>query len=76
MTLGEALRDDIVALEAGWIRLLPNLDSSGRHLLFIEPARHTREGYITESLVRHTIYLRAACFLLQSCSSHVCRSLA
>jgi len=51
MTLSGALRDDLVALEVGWLRLLPKLDASGRQLLIAEPARHKREGYTTESMV-------------------------
>jgi len=54
MTLSEALRDDLVALEVGWLRLLPKLDASGRQLLITEPARHKREGYTTESMVSET----------------------
>ena len=51
MTLSEALRDDLVALEAGVYRLLPHKDLSGRQLVFFEPHNHTREGYSSESLV-------------------------
>jgi hypothetical protein len=51
MTLSEALRDDLVALEVCVCSLLPHLDSSGRQLLFWEVTRHTREGYTSESMV-------------------------
>jgi len=51
MTLSEALRDDLVALQAGVCCILPYLDLSGRHLLFMEPTRHTREGYTSQSIV-------------------------
>jgi hypothetical protein len=51
MTLDEALRDDLVAIEACLCRLLPHLDTSGRQLLLWEPGRHTREGYTTDSMV-------------------------
>jgi len=51
MTLSEALRDDLVALETGIYYLLPHLDLSGRRLLYFAPWRHTREGYDTDSLV-------------------------
>lgn len=39
MTLNEALRDDVAALEAGVYRLLPRLDSSGRQLVLLEPQK-------------------------------------
>jgi len=54
ITLSEALCGDseaIRALETGILRLLPNLDLSGRQLLFLEPRRHTKSGYTVESLV-------------------------
>jgi len=51
MTLSEALRDDLVALEAGVYCLLPRLDASGRQVLYLDPSRNTREGYTSESLV-------------------------
>lgn len=51
MTLGEALRDDFVALEVGYLCLLPH-DESGRPIVIHFPARHTREGYTAESMVR------------------------
>lgn len=52
MTLSEALRDDLVALEAGMCCLLPYPDLSGRQVIYVEPKRHTREGYTSESMVR------------------------
>ena len=52
MTLSDALCDDLVAIEACLCRLLPHLDTSGRQLLLLEPCRHTREGYTSESMVR------------------------
>jgi len=51
MTLSGALHDDLDALEAGVYCLLPQTDLSGRQLLYLDPARHTREGYTSESLV-------------------------
>jgi hypothetical protein len=57
LTLGRALKDDIPAIEAGVHRFLPHPDSLGRRLLFIEPHRHTRKGYTSESLVRAFWYL-------------------
>jgi len=55
MTLSEALRDDTPALAAGAFCLLPRLDASGRHLMFIEPHRMTFEGYTPESMVSTTL---------------------
>jgi len=51
MTLREALRDDLVAMEAGPICRLPHLDLSGRQIFYFEPQRHTRQGYTSESMV-------------------------
>ena len=64
MTLSEALCDDLVALEVGWLQLLPNLDASGRQLLVLEPARHKKEGYTSDSLVSNafTPYLLSCRF--------------
>lgn len=57
MTLSEALRGDIVALEAGMCCLLPNPDLSGRQLLYISPKSHTREGYTSASMLRAIWYV-------------------
>jgi hypothetical protein len=57
MTLSQALRDDLVALETGVQQILPRLDSSGRQMVFWEIHRHTRNGYTTESLVRADLTL-------------------
>jgi len=51
MTLSEAVRDDLVALETSYSFLLPNSDASGRPIIFSTPQRHTREGYSAESMV-------------------------
>ena len=51
MTIGEALKYDLVALETGFYRLLPKLDVSGRPVIFCVPSTHTREGYTSESQV-------------------------
>jgi len=51
MSLSEALRDDLVALETGVFCLLPRLDASGGQILYLDPTCHTREGYTSESLV-------------------------
>jgi hypothetical protein len=50
--LSEALCDDLAAVEACFLCPLPHLDASGRQLLLVEPFRHTREGYTSESMVR------------------------
>jgi hypothetical protein len=51
MTLSEAMRDDLTALETGFYCLLPHVDLSGRQIIYLEPHRHTKEGYTPESLV-------------------------
>jgi hypothetical protein len=51
MTLSEAISDDLVALENCPFFLLPKRDASGRQVLYLDPSRHTREGYTSESLV-------------------------
>ena len=51
MALSEAVRDDLAALRAGLFCILPHPDLSGRHLLFLEPTKHTREGYTSQSMV-------------------------
>jgi len=51
LTLSEALRDDLVALEAGVFSLLPHKDLSGRQIINIVPHNHTGDGYSSESLV-------------------------
>lgn len=56
MTLTGALQNDITALEVGVFCLLPKTDVSGRPLLYLEPARHTREGYTSASLLRAIWY--------------------
>jgi hypothetical protein len=56
MTLSEALRDDLAAVEACFFHPLPRLDESGRQLLLVEPSCHTREGYTSESMVRSEVW--------------------
>lgn len=51
MTLSEALKDDIIALETGVYTLLPLRDVSGRQLILGAPAKHTGDGYTSDSLV-------------------------
>jgi len=65
MILSEALQDDLVALEAGVWCLLPNLDACGRQILYLDVARHTLNGYTSESMVsdicRHDICRHVIC---------------
>lgn len=51
MTLGEAMRDDLTALGKCFYYLLPHKDLSGRQIIYLEPCRHTGDGYTPESLV-------------------------
>ena len=51
MTLSEALRDDLTALETCVYCLLPRLDVSGRQILYLHPSHHSREGYTSDSMV-------------------------
>lgn len=57
LTLAEALRDDLVALEAGTLCLLPSRDVSGRPIVYSNPSRHTREGYTSKSMLRAFWYI-------------------
>ena len=57
MTLAGALRDDLIALEAGMCVVLPDSDLSGRQLIYLEPRRHTREGYSSDSMMRAIWYV-------------------
>lgn len=57
MTLSGALRDDLVALQAGLFRLLPEHDSFGRPITFLHVARHTLEGYTSQSMLRACFYI-------------------
>lgn len=62
LTLSEALKDDIPALRASVIRVLPHKDVYGRQLVLLEPRRNTG-GYTPESLVSRS------CFTLARLSS-------
>jgi hypothetical protein len=57
MTLGEALKDDLDAIEDGVFTILPHLDASGRQMLYMEPHRRSRGQYSSESLVRSILSL-------------------
>lgn len=57
MKLGEILKDDdLVALNSCVYILLPN-DASGRTVLYMEPHRHSRQGYSSESMLRAVWYV-------------------
>ena len=74
MTLAEALRDDVVAIEAGMCCLLPQPDLHGRQVFYLEPRRHTREGYTSESMVRKQCLVWTLRFILcHSLISRTCR---
>jgi hypothetical protein len=53
MTLHGAMRDDHVAMETGFGRILPGLDESGRQMSLVIMRKHTRDGYSTDSMVRY-----------------------
>lgn len=56
MTLGGAVRDDMAALLSGVYSLLPNLDSSGRQITYLETRLNTLDGYDSKSLMRAMWY--------------------
>lgn len=63
LTLSEALRDDLVALQTGFYSLLPRRDASGRQLMYLVPRNHTGEGYSSESMVSSYV-VRALVFVI------------
>ena len=65
MSLCEALRDDVAALEAGVYHLLPGPDLSGQPLLYSNFSCNTGTDYTTESLVRSSV----------GCCARMCDSL-
>jgi hypothetical protein len=69
MTLSEALRDDIVTLEMGIFCLLPKKDLSGRQILYVDPSRHSRDGYTSESLVCVSV-IWLLCYRVFGSNSH------
>lgn len=69
MTLREALKDDIVAIEAGVYRMLPHKDLSGRQIMFRDPSNINGEGYSSESLVSDLRALLAFTRVLRMCRS-------
>lgn len=71
MTLSEALRDDLTALEASVFSLLPKVDAAGRRLLLLHVARHTLEGYTSESLVSLECRFGACCYQFVSLTMYI-----
>ena len=52
MALDGALQDDIAAIEDGVACKLPQLDASGRQILYMEPhRRNASKSYSSQSLV-------------------------
>lgn len=53
MTLKGALKDDSLALSRGYVQLLPETDTAGRAILYIDWSSHEPSvGYSEESMVR------------------------
>jgi len=61
LTLDGALKDDMIALSCGYIRLLPNVkDPSGRAVFMVDPALQQPSKYERVSLVRSIWYVTHA----------------
>lgn len=78
MTLSEALKDDIDAINDGVFCVLPTKDSSGRQLLHLEPGRKS-DGIPTDSLVRCRFSKHRICHCPHQSKSHIrtrCHSIA
>jgi hypothetical protein len=57
MNLDGAMRDDRVALEAGFIHQLPGVDASGRQIVWSRFSRETRKGFDAMSTARVSWYV-------------------
>lgn len=66
MTLSEALKDDLAAIEAGVYLPLPKKDLSGRSMMYLEPHRNTGKGYSSESLVSTIVTAMFSCVIMKS----------
>jgi hypothetical protein len=66
MTLSEALKDDLAAIEAGVYLPLPKKDLSGRSMMYLEPHRNTGKGYSSESLVSTIVAAMFSCVIMKS----------
>jgi hypothetical protein len=51
LTVDDTLKDDISALELGFLTLLPGRDHGGRGLVYVEPCRLGNGGYDYMSMV-------------------------
>jgi len=71
MKLSEVLQqDDVVAIKAGVVCLLPYPDLHGRQIIYLEPRRHTLEGYRSENMVRSVELWRVFVARSPRASSH------
>uniref|UniRef100_A0A7S2KWX8 CRAL-TRIO domain-containing protein n=1 Tax=Leptocylindrus danicus TaxID=163516 RepID=A0A7S2KWX8_9STRA len=52
LKLETAMKDDMIAIELGIVKVLPNPDEEGRTICFFDPSLQNRELYTRESLVR------------------------
>ncbi len=58
MTLKGALKDDSLALSRGYVQLLPETDTAGRAVVYIDWSSHEPSvGYSEESMVRPILIL-------------------
>eukprot|EP00978_Attheya_sp_CCMP212_P013425 scaffold33761_cov49-Attheya_sp.AAC.1 len=57
LIVDDTLKDDISALELGFLTLLPGQDHGGRGLVYVEPCRLGDGGYDYTSMVRATWYM-------------------
>lgn len=62
MTLKGAMRDDSLALSRGYVQLLPETDTAGRAVIYIDWSSHEPSvGYSEESLVSVHTYAPSLC---------------
>ena len=57
LTLEGGLKDDFVALEIGFFRLVPNKDASGRSIITGDPTCQDFTKYTTKSMIRAVWYM-------------------
>ena len=71
LTLEKALVDDHVALEVGYIRLLPGVtDPKGRSILIADPSVLDKSKYTRESMCRAIWYVIHAALELETAQKH------
>jgi hypothetical protein len=69
MTIKGALIDDQLAMNRGYVQLLPETDTAGRAIIYIDWSRHEPSlGYTEESMVRLEDFNRPFIF---PCCRHV-----